>query len=107
MRMRVHPIALRVNVRRVGKPMDPLLRRVNVRPEGCIDRLCRGLGTRDTRRIFRMKKLALVLILGVSALACSKPHKVETAKAPPPAEPAPPPAEQPKVGEQLTLPEQI
>jgi outer membrane protein OmpA-like peptidoglycan-associated protein len=55
-----------------------------------------------------MKKLALVLVLGVSALACSKPHKVETAKAPPPAEPAPAPApEQPKVGEQLTLPEQI
>ena len=55
-----------------------------------------------------MKKLALVLVLGLSAMACSKPHKVETAKAAPPpaAEPAPPP-EQPKVGEQLSLPEQI
>ena len=56
-----------------------------------------------------MKKLALVLVLGLSAMACSKPHKVEAPPPPPPAvEPAPPPAvEQPKVGEQLTLPEQI
>ena len=56
-----------------------------------------------------MKKLALVLILGVAAMACSKPHKVEAPAPPPPAaEPAPAPVvEQPKVGEQLTLPEQI
>ena len=55
-----------------------------------------------------MKKLALVLILGLSAMACSKPHKVEAPAPPPPAaEPAPAPVEQPKIGEQLTLPEQI
>ena len=54
-----------------------------------------------------MKKLALALVLGLSAIACSKPHKVETAKAPAPkVEPAPV-KEEPKVGEQLTLPEQI
>lgn len=55
-----------------------------------------------------MKKLALVLVLGLSAIACSKPHKVEApAPAPPPAEPAPEPAPPPKVADTLTLPDQI
>ena len=56
------------------------------------------------------KKLALVFVLGMSAMACHAQVRVEAAAPPPVAEPAPAPApapEQPKVGEQLTLPEQI
>lgn len=57
------------------------------------------------------KKLALVLVLGFSALACHAQVKVEAAAPPPPPVvqpvPPPPPLEAPKVGEQLSLPEQI
>ena len=54
-----------------------------------------------------MKKLAIVFVLGVSAMACKAQVRVQTAKAPEPvAEPAPAP-EPAKVGEQLTLPDQI
>jgi OOP family OmpA-OmpF porin len=57
------------------------------------------------------KKLLLVLVLGVSAMACRAQVRVQAVAAAPIAEPAPappPPApEAPKVGEQLTLPEQI
>jgi len=55
-----------------------------------------------------MKKLALVLVLVMSAMACKAQVRVQTAKAPEPApaaEPAPEPVA--KVGEQLTLPDQI
>jgi OOP family OmpA-OmpF porin len=57
-----------------------------------------------------MKKLAFVLVLGVSMLACRAQVRVQAATASEPVAepaPAPPPPEQPKVGEQLTLPEQI
>lgn len=57
-----------------------------------------------------MKKLGFVLALGVSMMACRAQVRVQAATATAPiAEPAPapPPPEQPKVGEQLTLPEQI
>jgi outer membrane protein OmpA-like peptidoglycan-associated protein len=59
-----------------------------------------------------MKKLALVLVLGVSAMACRAQVRVHATAAPaqaPIAEPAPAPVvvEQPKVGELLTLPEQV
>ena len=58
------------------------------------------------------KKLALVLVLGVSSMACRAQVHVQAAMPAPEPEPvavvAPPPApEQPKIGEQLTLPEQI
>jgi OOP family OmpA-OmpF porin len=55
------------------------------------------------------KKLALVLVLGISSMACRAQVRVEAVAPAPIAEPAPapPPPEQPKVGEQLTLPEQI
>ncbi len=57
------------------------------------------------------KKLALVLVLGLSAMGCHAQVKVEAVAAPEPVvEPAPPPVmapETPKVGEQLALPEQI
>ncbi len=58
------------------------------------------------------KKLALVLVLGVSSMACRAQVHVQAALPAPEPEPvaviAPPPApEQPKIGEQLTLPEQI
>lgn len=54
-----------------------------------------------------MKKLALVFVLGVSAMACKAQVRVQTAKAPEPAPAAEPAPEPVKVGEQLTLPEQI
>ena len=57
-----------------------------------------------------MKKLALVLVLGLSAMGCHAQVKVQAASKPAPAaEPAPAPAPAPEVkaGEQLTLPEQI
>jgi len=59
-----------------------------------------------------MKKLALVMVLGISAMACRAQVRVETqARTQPIAEPAPepppPPAPEPQQGEQLTLPEQI
>jgi len=57
------------------------------------------------------KKLALVLVLGISSMACRAQVRVQAVSDAPIAEPAPapapPPPEQPKVGEQLTLPEQI
>jgi outer membrane protein OmpA-like peptidoglycan-associated protein len=55
-----------------------------------------------------MKKLALVMVLGMSAMACRAQVKVQTAQAPV-AEPAPepPPPEEPKPNQQLTLPDQI
>ena len=59
------------------------------------------------------KKLALVLVLGVSSMACRAQVHVQAATPAPAPEPVavvapPPPApEPPKVGEQLTLPEQI
>ncbi|HSO35114.1 MAG TPA: OmpA family protein [Labilithrix sp.] len=56
------------------------------------------------------KKLALVLMLGLSTMACRAQVKVQAATAPAPA-PEPKlvatPAPEPKAGEQLTLPEQI
>ena len=58
-----------------------------------------------------MKKLAFAVALGMSMMACRAQVRVQAATAPEPVvEPAPapaPPPEQPKVGEQLTLPEQI
>ena len=57
-----------------------------------------------------MKKLVLVLVLGLSAMGCHAQVKVQSAPPPAPAaEPAPAaaPAPEPKAGEQLTLPEQI
>jgi OmpA-OmpF porin, OOP family len=57
-----------------------------------------------------MKKLAFVVALGVSMMACHAQVRVQAATATEPVvqpAPAPPPPEQPKVGEQLTLPEQI
>jgi OOP family OmpA-OmpF porin len=58
------------------------------------------------------KKLALVFVLGVSTTACAAQVRVQTVADAPIAEPAPtpappPPPEQPMVGEQLTLPDQI
>lgn len=58
-----------------------------------------------------MKKLALLLVLGMSTMACRAQVRVATvAPQEPIAAPAPappPPAPMPVVGEQLTLPEQI
>ena len=60
-----------------------------------------------------MKKLAFLFVLGGSMLACHAQVRIQTQPAPEPvvepapAPPAPPPPEQPKVGEQLSLPEQI
>lgn len=72
--------------------------------------LLTGTGSRGG---FRMKKLALLFVLGGSMLACHAQVRVQAQTAPEsvvepaPAPPAPPPPEQPKVGEQLSLPEQI
>jgi outer membrane protein OmpA-like peptidoglycan-associated protein len=59
-----------------------------------------------------MKKLAFAVVLGMSMMACRAQVRVQAAAAPEPVAapaPAPPPPapEPPKVGEQLTLPEQI
>jgi OOP family OmpA-OmpF porin len=59
-----------------------------------------------------MKKLAFAVMLGMSMMACRAQVRVQAAAAPEPVAvpaPAPPPPapEPPKVGEQLTLPEQI
>jgi OOP family OmpA-OmpF porin len=59
-----------------------------------------------------MKKLAFAVALGMSMMACRAQVRVQAAAAPEPVAapaPAPPPPapEPPKVGEQLTLPEQI
>jgi len=61
-----------------------------------------------------MKKLALVVLLGLSATACRAQVRVQTqARTEPIAEPAPspapepPPAPEPQQGEQISLPEQI
>lgn len=57
-----------------------------------------------------MKKLALVLMLGLSTMACRAQVKVATVEPAPAPAPAPeplPPEPMPVVGEQLTLPDQI
>lgn len=59
-----------------------------------------------------MKKLAFAVVLGMSMMACRAQVRVQAAATPEPIAapaPAPPPPapEPPKVGEQLTLPEQI
>jgi outer membrane protein OmpA-like peptidoglycan-associated protein len=60
-----------------------------------------------------MKKLASLLMLGGSMLACHAQVHLQALAAPEPvvepapAPPAPPTPEQPKVGEQLSIPEQI
>lgn len=57
-----------------------------------------------------MKKLALVLMLGLSTMACRAQVKIATVPQQPVAAPAPeplPPEPMPVVGEQLTLPDQI
>ena len=64
---------------------------------------------RTARRLQRrlpMKKLLLVCVLGASAMACSAQVRVNQPAPAPIAEPAPV-VEQPKVGESLTLPEQV
>ena len=53
-----------------------------------------------------MKKLLLVFVLGASAMACSAQVRVNQPAPAPIVEPAPV-VEQPKVGESLTLPEQV
>lgn len=61
-----------------------------------------------------MKKLALVIMLGLSTMACRAQVKIAAVEAPAPPPPAPEPTPEPPpapmvpvVGEQLTLPDQI
>ncbi|MBX3189851.1 MAG: OmpA family protein [Labilithrix sp.] len=58
-----------------------------------------------------MKKLALVMVLGFSAMACRAQVKIQTTAQAPVAEPAPPPppapAPAPEPNQQITLPDQI
>lgn len=56
-----------------------------------------------------MKKLALVLVLGLSTMACKAQVKVATVPQQPVVEPepAPPPPMEPQMGEQISLPDQI